>query len=261
MRFLRLLVVISSVLFLGNTACMAANEVVSNDSFSATQVQKIEQVVHDYLLKNPKIIIEAVQTLQRQAMADEQKRVADIKNSGNKHSKEIFDTKAPGRVVVGNNQPKVIVAEFFGYQCPICRATAPAMDKMLQDNKDIQIIFIPWTFEGEADIYAAQTSLAAQNQGKFLGVHKALLALSGILTKEQVDKVAQDNGLDMAKLQKDRENQTIINGIKANFKLAQDLNLIGTPSIFVTNPQQTKMNLLPGRASAEEIQKAINEVR
>jgi protein-disulfide isomerase len=270
MRFLRS-VIISSVL-LGSSICLAAstptsnnvaNNAVDNASFNPAQVQKIEQIIHDYLLKNPKILVEAIQTLQKQAMADEQKHVAEIKDLSNKHIKEIFDVKTTGHVVTGSSQPKVIVAEFFGYQCPICRATSPAMDKIMQDNKDAQIIFIPWTFEGDADIYAAQTSLAIQqlDKNKFLSVHKTLLGLSGILTKEQVDKVAKDNGIDMEKLSKIRDDQTIINGIKANFKLAQDLNLIGTPSIFVTNQQQTKLNVLPGRASAEEIQKAINDVR
>jgi protein-disulfide isomerase len=258
MRFLHSLCAASCAFLLSSSVCLAANE---KASFSPEQVKQIEQVTHDYLLKNPKVIIEAVQTLQKQAMADEQKRVASIKDLGIKHSKEIFDMKAAGHVVVGNANPKVIVAEFVGYQCPVCRAAAPEVEKIMQNNKDMEIIFIPWNFEGDADIYAAQTALAAQKQGKFLGVHKALLALTGMLTKEQVDQVAKDNGVDMTKLPKDRDSQVIADAIKANFKLAQDLNLIGTPTIFATNPQQTKLSLLPGRASAEEIQKAIDEVK
>lgn len=273
MKIFRWLVVVCVSLYIGNSICIAATGaadnnvstagVVSNNLFSEAQTHGIEQIVHDYLIKNPHVLIDAIQELQKQSAHDEQKRIADIKESSNKHNKEIFATVASGRVVVGSDKPKVIIAEFFGYQCPICRATAPAIDTILQNNKDLQLIFIPWTFEGNADTYAAQTSLAAKRQGtaKFLAVHKGLLALSGILTKEQVDKVAQDNGLDMAKLRRDRDAKNIVDGIKANFKLAEDINLIGTPTFFVTNAQLTKTGLLPGRADVKSMQKVIDEVR
>jgi len=273
MRFIRslsLLAVVGSVFILNTSTSFAAASspvaspasVATQDStFTVPQVQKIEQVIHDYLVNHPQVMVEAMQALQKQMVAEEQKHVAAISDAGLKHSKEIFDAKVPGRVSVSGENPKVIVAEFFGYQCPVCRGASPVFAKMLNDNKDLQVIFIPWTFEGEADIYAAQTSLAAQRQGKFFAVHEALLSLSGVLTKEQVDKIVKDSGLDMTRLQQDRDDRAIINGIKANFKLAQDLNLIGTPSVFITNAQHTKFKVFPGKVSPEEMQKAIDEAR
>lgn len=229
--------------------------------FSVPQVKKIEQIAHDYMVKNPQVIIEAVQELQKQEQQEAQKRYAEIKDNSQKHVQEIFATKPFSHPAIGSSKPQIIIAEFLSYQCPNCRATEPAIDELLKKNQDVQIMFILWPFEGEGDVYAARFALASQKQGKFRELHSALLNAPGMLTHEGVKKMAQDLKLDMVKLKQDLKDPNIDNELKANFKLAQQLNLIGAPAIFVTNSQLSKMSLIPGRATIEDFTKAISEVR
>lgn len=235
-----------------------ASGMASDTSFTPTQTKQIEQVVHDYLMNNPKVIVEAVQGLQKK---EEQKYVEDIKAQIPKHSKEVFTAKAPGREAIGSSNPDIIIAEFFSYQCPNCRMMFPIVDKLISTQKNIQVILIGWTFEGNEDVYAAKIDLAAQKQGKYYDLYQALMKEPGALTQDSIDKVAKSTGLDMDKLHTDMNDSATDKALAKNFKLAQDLKLIGTPTFIITNKSLSKSSVLFGRVSAAELQKAIDEVR
>lgn len=241
----------------------SANTNIANTANANASENNFEQKIHDYIMKNPKVIIESIQNLQQEKAKEEQEKVVAIKDNANKNKDLIFDTKALGHIVIGNANPKIIITEFFGYQCPMCRATSPAITEILQNNPEVQVILVPWTFEGRADVYAGQTAVALNHidPSKFLTVHKTLLSLDGILQVEQIDKITQENGIDIEKLKQERNSQNVINGMKGNFELAKKLALFGTPTIFITNANKTKLEVIPGRTSTEELQSIINGVR
>jgi protein-disulfide isomerase len=240
------------------SASYVTPSIASDNNFSATQTKQIEQIVHNYLINNPTVIVEALQDMQKK----ETKQYADgVKAQLPKNTKEVFKTKAPGRETIGSDKPDIIIADFFSYQCPNCRVIAPTVDKLINSQKNIQLILIGWTFEGKDDLYAAKVDLAAQKQGKYYDLYKALMNQPDVLTKDLIDKIAKATGLDMDKLQKDMSDSNIDKGLAENFKLAQDLKLIGTPTFIITNSSFSKFSVLLGRVSEQELQKAIDEVR
>jgi hypothetical protein len=77
----------------------------------------IESMIHDYLMGNPGVLIEALRGAE-----DKRNRDADNKATealGNRRS-EIFDD--PATPVGGNPQGNVAIGEFFGYRCPYLAA-------------------------------------------------------------------------------------------------------------------------------------------
>lgn len=247
----------ASLCFISTT--YAASNVVTKDKiFTPAQTKQIEEVVHDYLLNNPQVIIESMQSLQKQ---ETQKYIVEIKSQIPKHIKELSDAKAPGRETIGSNKPDIIIAEFFSYQCPNCRMMPPVIEKLISEHKNLQVMLIGWSFEGNDDIYAAKVDLAAQKQGKYYDLYTALMKEPGVLTQESIEKVAKSIGLDMDKLHTDMNDSAIDKSLKSNFDLAKDLKLVGTPTFIITNKTFSKFSVIFGRASAQDLQKAIDEVR
>src|SRR5262245_21954424 len=84
-----------------------------------TEQGKIEQIIHDYLLAHPEVIIEAVSKYQAEqekaAAAAQAKALVDRRE-------ELFH--ASDSPVLGNPNGDVTIVEFFDYQCPYCKSTA-----------------------------------------------------------------------------------------------------------------------------------------
>ncbi|CAL7960645.1 Outer membrane protein [Gammaproteobacteria bacterium] len=243
---------------------VATSAAAKTEVFDQQQTKQIEQIVHDYLVKNPNVLVEASKKLQEQEAAKEEANIQKIKNIIPKYKKEIFDTNAASRVVTGNPNGKLIIAEFTQYQCGHCKAVAPLVDKLLKDNPEAQLITIYWPFFGNDAIYASKVALAAQKQNKFNELNQAMLATTDFLTKDKIDVVIKaTTSLDAKKLLVDIEAKEIDVGLKANFKLAGDLGLIGTPTFIFTNKEMTKFSLVPGQTRDMEgdLKKSLNEVK
>ena len=77
------------------------------------QREAIEGIIHDYVLKNPDVLIEALQNAQ-----DKLNHEADAKATKvlSERASEIFDD--PATPVGGNPKGNVNIVEFFDYRCP-----------------------------------------------------------------------------------------------------------------------------------------------
>lgn len=226
-------------------------------SFTPGQVGQIEKITHDYLVNHPQVLMEAGEKLQQQAMTDEKNRVL---GSVPALSKEIF-TAGPAKTVVGNPKGSVLMAEFSSYQCGHCRAMDPIVDNLIKTTPDLQVLFVEWPIFGNEAVNAAKMVVAAEKQGKYYELHRAFMNSQESLTPAVADKVATATGLDLKKLKADMNNQAVDAGLKNNFKLAEKLKLRGTPTFIFANRELTKFSLVPGQASAEDMAKAINEVK
>lgn len=225
------------------------------------QVKKIQQVASDYIVKNPQVLVEAGKKLQE---LEEKARIEKIKTNISKYKNQIFDAKAPGRIILGNPQGKIIVAEFTQYQCSHCRLAVPVVANLLKNNPEVQLQVIYWPFLGNDSIYTAKALLAAKNQNKFEELEKVILAEQSPLTKDKTDSIIKSvKAIDSKKLFADIDSKEIENGLKANLDLAQKLELIGTPSFVFTNNDMTKISLIPGQTShfEDDLAKSLRDVR
>lgn len=234
-------------------------------AFNQNQIQQVEKIVHDYLLANPQILVEVAQKLQAQETDKQNSKIAKIKENLPKFKKEIFDDKAPARTVVGNPHGKVTMVVISQYLCSHCKLTEPLVEKMIAANPDLKVIYLQWPFFGNEAIYAAKAALAADKQGKFFEVHKALFNSTSFLNKDEVDKIVKTiPGLDIKKLQKDMSDSSLDKGLMANYKLCTGgLGLIGTPTFIFANKDLTKFGFVAGQTNDTEgdLNKALNDVK
>jgi protein-disulfide isomerase len=136
----------------------------------------------------------------------------------------------------GAKEADVTIVEFFDYNCPFCKKTAPELQKFLRTDHKVRIVYKEWPIFGDVSEYAARSALAAHWQGKFLVAHEALISAPNDLDEHsQVDGVLKSAGVDLTQLARDRSAHAAeITAILArNSKEAASLGFRGTPGFVV----------------------------
>jgi protein-disulfide isomerase len=235
-----------------------------SSAFTAAQIKEIEKIASDYLINNPNVLEEAGKKLREREMSKRENDFKKIKDLLPKFKKEIFSTKAPGRVVADNRDAKVIMVELTQYQCGHCKAIAPLVNKFVQEHKEIQFITVYWPFFGGDAIYAAKAALVMQKQNKFNEFNQAMLTSNDPLTKDKIDAIVRAvPGVDMNKFNAGMASKELDEGLQSNFKLAEKLGIMGTPSFIFANKDMTQFSLILGltRNIENDLNMALKEVK
>lgn len=247
--------------FLASTSLFAATPTTANNSanVSPAEREKIESVVHDYLLRKPEIMLEVMQLLQKKQYEEAEKTVKQTQQSVGKYVDALFhQSKDP---IAGNPTGSITVAEFFDYQCPHCVDMAPVLENTVKGNSNVRIVYKEFPIRGPQSEFASRVALAANMQGKYMPVHIALLTANQPLTNDLILSLAKNAGADIDKIKADMNSKTVDEQIKANTKLAQDLKLFGTPAFFIgkTNTKD-KVTYVPGQMNQQQMDKAISDI-
>lgn len=200
-------------------------------SFSKSQQQSIENIVRNYLLKNPGILDE----LQTAYAADRQKKwLAAMKDGIKQNADKIFRSKYS--YVAGNPNGNVSVVEFFDYNCGYCRRVFHDVRKLIKNDTNVRVVFKEAPIFGkEQSVDAARVAIAAKKQGKYFELHAALFETPGVKNKETALRVAKDIGLDVEKLKKDMYAKDVDEEIREAIALTNKFGIDGTPFFFVGN--------------------------
>jgi protein-disulfide isomerase len=187
--------------------------------------------IHDYLLRNPGILVDMSNRLQAdQAAQEDARRQRAVDKIG---LKAFFDPKLA--FVTGPTDAKITVVEFFDYNCPYCRASLPAMKKFYSAHKkDARFAFIEFPIKGENSIIAAHAAIAARKQpDKYLAFYFALMDEQDLATPDLVFAVARKAGLNVEKLKQDMMDKSVDASIKAAHDLAMAAKIDGTPAFII----------------------------
>jgi protein-disulfide isomerase len=210
---------------------------------------QIEQVVQEYLLRNPDIIVQMTNRLDQQQMASEQKARDDaLFDVGGVRA--LVDPKVA--FVMGPADAKVTVAEFFDYRCPHCKVSLSAVKSLIDSGMSVRVALIERPILTPDSHMAALAAVAARKQeGKYLPFHLALMETSGELPKERILDIAKSVGLDTARLERDMADPSVTESINASTALANQLKFNGTPT-FVINDR-----IIMGELRGDELQSMV----
>lgn len=232
----------------------------SSDTLTQAQQQQVQQIVHDYLLNNPQILLQVSQKLQEQ----QQQQMQQVQQNAQKVipgvSSQLFNDKTSP--TSGNVNGDVTMVEFFDYQCPHCKDMAAIIEGLAQQDGNLKIVYKELPIFGADSQFAAAAALAAAQQGKYTQFHNALMQAPDPLTNDVVMQVAQTTGLNIDQLKKDMNSPAIKQELKDNLQLAQKLQLMGTPAFIITNTKNINQSvLIPGTTSADVLQSIITQAR
>jgi protein-disulfide isomerase len=194
----------------------------------ASRRQEIESVIREYLRTHPEIVVEALQEMDRRERETQRQRATEAIRA---HQAEL--TRDPASPVEGNPQGRVTIVEFFDYQCGYCKRQAVELKKLLDQDRDVRIVYKDLPILGPPSVFAARAALAAQKQGKHAALHAALMATDERLTEPLVLQAAKQSGLDVAQLEKDMADPSVTAALERNFELQRKLHIQGTPALVV----------------------------
>ncbi len=241
---------------------LVSQAVIADDavsSMSDVQKKEIEKVVHDYLVNNPEVLLEASQALQQKQQQNMQQQA---QSAIQENANNLFQGKL---TTVGNAKGNVTVVEFFDYQCIHCKKMAPIMEGLIKKDSDLRVIYKEFPIFGKSSETASRAALAAGMQGKYIQMHNALLDTEKRLDDKIVMDIAKSVGLDLKKLQKDMKSKEVSDVLDANRELAEKLHLMGTPAFIVASTPGSKFkkgtepSFVPGASTEEALQELIKK--
>jgi protein-disulfide isomerase len=218
--------------------------------FSPEQRQEIEGIIKDYLTKNPELLLDVLQAAEDKIKSQSQEKAAAALVV---RRREVFDD--PNSPVGGNPHGDVSLVEFFDYRCPYCKQVEPALEALLTQDRQLRLVYKEFPVLGPASKTAARAALAARKQGKYATLHRALMALKGHFDEAAVFEAASAAGLDADRLKRDMASPEIDRELKANFELADALDIRGTPGFVIGD------EIVPGAVSLDTLKQLIDSAR
>jgi protein-disulfide isomerase len=218
--------------------------------FTPDQRKAIESIIHDYLTKNPDVLLDALQAAEDKMKGDAKDKAAQALST---RRREIFED--PDTPVAGNPNGDVSLVEFFDYRCPYCKQVEPSLEALLGEDRQLRLVYKEFPVLGPESVTASKAALAARKQGKYDAFHRALMTLKGQINDTAVYKTAESVGVDVDRLKRDMAAPEIARALKANTELADALDIRGTPGFIVGN------EIVPGAIDLASLKQLIATAR
>ena len=195
---------------------------------AALDEKRVIDIVHNYLTKNPEILVEMTTELDKR---NQEEQAAQQEKVISENADAII--RSPLAYVAGNKDGDVTVVEFFDYNCGFCRRALPDLVKLIDNDDKVRVVFKELPIFGDESEGAAKAALAAGKQGKYFEMHQKLYSEAGKASKEKALKIAQELGLDVPQLEKDMESAEVQQALDEAKDLAHKLGLQGTPLYLI----------------------------
>ncbi len=218
--------------------------------FSDDQVKAIEQIVKDTLLNHPEIMLEVQEAYEKKASVQRGEAMLTRMPAFYKALASLKTQLAPMSVGDGD----VTLVEFFDYNCGYCRPALPDVVKLIGSDKKLKVQFVEFPILAPGSTEASKVAIAAAKQGKYFEFHQAMFG-AGRASKETALKVAEQIGLDMAKVKADMASPETEELITKTTELAKSVFIDGTPTFIVGD----KAN--PGAADYDQLRQLVDDTR
>lgn len=135
----------------------------------------------------------------------------------------------------GPEDANLTVVTFTDYRCPACRYAAPRLDQAVEENGRVRLVYRDWPIFGPQSEEAARVAIAAHYQGRYVAMHKALMASRADFTSASIMQVAASVGIDLQRLGADLKSHAdlISHRLARNRLDAARLRLPGTPGYLI----------------------------
>lgn len=177
-----------------------------------------EKFVREALVSHPEMLVQAGEALREQQYAS---TLGPIRAS----LERPFYSSWKGAA-----KPEVTLTYFYDYACGYCRQSNPNIERLLQEDKGLRVVYRELPILGPESVAAARVSLAASKAGKFAQYHDALYA-AGRPGPETITLAAKAAGVPAQPADDPAQEAEL----RANMTLASQLGATGTPLFVVGN--------------------------
>jgi len=240
-----------TVLLIGGLLAFQAPEFALADEpvFDDREQEAIQRIIEDHLVNNPDVIVKALESLRQKQEIEAAAKVKDAIASN--YFALVDDDNSP---FAGDEAADVAVVEFFDYRCPYCKKVADDVDRLIEADEKLKVVYKEWPILGPESVVAARAALAARKQDRYLPFHRKIMAMREI-TEASVMTAAEELGLDLDRLKADMKAPEVEEHLRETMRLSRELGIEGTPAFVIGD------ELVPGAASFEQLQALVAKAR
>lgn len=221
---------------------------------SATQAteysqQDIEEIVRNYLLTNPEVIVEAINVLQAR---EEARQAEEAQSALSRLQPQLVNN--PLDPVGGNADGSVTIIEFADYNCGFCKRANATLQALIEANPDLRVVYKEWPILSESSEYASRVALATNliAPSRYEELHNALMNANSLRSEADVWRIVANLRLDRQAIEAQMNAPEVEQHLAETQALARSLGITGTPAFVVGN------EVLRGAFPQADIQKAID---
>lgn len=220
--------------------------------FDAKQTKAIEDIVREYLIRDPEVLVEAGRALQAKYLAEQEAAQAAVVAALQDQLRDV-----PEGAILGNPEGDVTVVEFFDYNCGYCERALDDMDTLLEQDPNLRFILQEMPVLGPGSVGAARVSLALRNvaPSSYGDFHRDLLAVPGTVDEQRAIAIAEEHGVPASKLETAMNSPEIGQALEQANIMANQLAITGTPGYVVGDA------VLHGAVGIDLLKASIDNVR
>jgi protein-disulfide isomerase len=212
----------------------------------------IQAVIKQYILDNPDLVMASLEKMREKQKED----VEVLMHKAAAENKQALqsDKSDPS---VGNPNGNVTITEFYDYHCGYCKQVVPVMTQLLQDDKNVRIVFKDFPILSPDSEIAAKASIAFYNlnKDKFFDYHTALMKEQGKFDETRVAELASQFGVTADAMKAEMAKPAVSETLKKHKELGQKLAITGTPMIYVDTL------LMAGAGKLEDLKALVKKAR
>jgi protein-disulfide isomerase len=223
----------------------------SIDPNSSISRVEIENIVQEFILEHPEVIVNSVDKMN---VKEAQKEKEKLKTFISENLDSIHSNKNSPKF--GNSKAKVKIVEIFDYRCGFCKRMMKVKDELIASGKDVQFIFIELPILGDFSEKASRAALAVNSidPKKYMDFHRTMMNYSGPIDSYTIPNIVKSVGISEVDFNKALNNSNIDKIINDNKRLAASLNIMGSPAYLIGD------ELYAGALSYDEISEIIDRL-
>jgi protein-disulfide isomerase len=214
---------------------------------------KVEEVIKEYIEKNPKAIIASLQKMQEREH-EEMTKQAQMKIKEKKD-----ELQGKGSAVIpfaGNKNGDVTIVAFLDYRCGYCKTSNNTLKELIEKDANVKVVFKELPVLGPQSQKISQMALAIYliDDSKYMAFHNAVMNSNNIDDKA-LENILKQMNLDNAKVNEMMKDPRIAKELENVMILAQQLGVRGTPAFIIDE------TLIPGAIDLNGMQEMVKAAR
>ena len=228
--------------------CTAKADIFTNLSDNDRLI--IQKEIRAYILNNPEVIIEAVQSLENKAQQE-----SDLSLIQSSYD-ELFNDNISWQG--GNLNGDITIIEFLDYRCGYCRKAQNEVRKLIKSDKNIKLIIKEYPILGEKSTLSARLAISVlQKYGPkyYEIVHDKLITNNINLNESSIIKLLESFNINASEILGHINSNEVTNHLKRIRALGQRLKISGTPTFIIEE------NIIRGYVDYNQMKKIIKNIR
>ena len=140
--------------------------------------------------------------------------------------------------------PKMTIIEFADFQCPACKKASGVLHNFIKSRNDVKFILLFFPLDNACNesvgrsgngrsCWLASAAYCANQQDKGWPMHDWIFEVFSEIKRSDLDKVANDIGLDHQQFTNCLDDTNTLEVIKSQARQGEKASIRGTPSLFI----------------------------